>query len=61
MLMREKEIDHIETIGDLRAAIADVPDDTPLEDCMNAGMCLIYHDGKTRPEEPDSPAYVEYR
>lgn len=27
MLMREKELDHIETVSDLRADLADVPDD----------------------------------
>jgi hypothetical protein len=61
MLMREKEIDHIETIGDLLAALADVPHDTPLEDAMNCGMCLIYHEAVPRGEEPESPAYIEYR
>ncbi|MFZ2949532.1 MAG: hypothetical protein WA003_08600 [Desulfuromonadaceae bacterium] len=61
MLMREKEIDGIETVGDLFAALADGPHDTPLEDGMNCGMCLIYHEAKPRKGEPDSPAYVEYR
>lgn len=61
MLMREKEIDNIETIGDLKAAIATVPDDTPLEDGMNCGMLLRYHEAVPRPGEPESPAYVEYR
>lgn len=61
MLMREKEIDHIETVGDLRAALADVPDDTPLEDGLNGSMYLIYHEARPRDGEPESPAYVEYR
>lgn len=59
--MREKEIDHIETIGDLKRAIASVPDDTPLEDGMNCSMLLIYHDAAPREGEPESPAYVEFR
>ena len=61
MLMHEKEIDHIETIGDLRRATASLPDDTPLEDGMNGAMCLIYHEAVPRSGEPESPAYVEYR
>ena len=63
MLIREGEIDHIETIGDLRRALADVPDDTPLEDGMNGSMCLIYHPSKPIQnwETPETVAYVEYR
>ena len=61
MLMTEKEIDHIETIGDLKRAIANVPDDTPLEDGMNCGMCLIYHPAIPRAGEPAAVEYVEYR
>jgi len=63
MLMTEKEIDHIETIGDLKRAIASVPDDTPLEDGMNGCMCLTYHTGVPRNDgnpEP-SPDWVEFR
>ena len=61
MLMREKELDHIETIGDLKTAIASVPDDTPLEDGLGGGMYLVYRDAVPREGEPESPAYVEYR
>ncbi|MDD5106075.1 MAG: hypothetical protein PHC49_10710 [Desulfuromonadaceae bacterium] len=61
MLMTEKELDFIETIGDLKRAIATVPDDTPLEDGMNCGMYLRYHEAVPREGEPESPAYVEFR
>lgn len=63
MLMKEKEIDHIETIGDLKRAIATVPDDTPLEDGMNCSMLLIYHEAGPSPsgDPAGSPAYVEFR
>lgn len=40
MLMREREIDHIESAGDLRAALADVPDDMPLGDALRNGLLL---------------------
>jgi hypothetical protein len=40
MLMREKEIDNIESAGDLRAALADVPDDMPLGDGLHDGLLL---------------------
>jgi hypothetical protein len=61
MLMDEKEIDNIETIGDLKRAIATVPDDTPLEDGMESGMLLRYHEVGARIGEPESPAFVEFR
>ena len=41
MLMREKEIDGIETVGDLRAALADVPDDMPLADCFGEPLMAV--------------------
>lgn len=63
MLLNDHEIDHIETIGDLKRAIASVPEDTPLEDGMQCGMYLRYHPAVPREgmEFPETAAYVEYR
>jgi hypothetical protein len=48
MLMREKEIDGIETVGDLRSALADVPDEMPLKDCFDEPlMASLYQDKET--------------
>jgi hypothetical protein len=45
MLMKEKEIDHIQSIGDLRAALADIPDDMPICDQMGEDLCLFLTTG----------------
>jgi hypothetical protein len=44
--MREKEIDGIETVGDLRAALADVPDDMRLADCFDEPLLAKLHEDK---------------
>ena len=54
MLMREKEIAHIETVGDLRAALADCPDDMNICDLAGAGLGLSLCQ-----DEPNGPFYVE--
>ena len=56
MLMREKEIDHIETAGDLRAALADVPDNMNICDGLGNGLCLTLCQ-----DEPNGPHYIEVR
>ncbi|MFZ2949004.1 MAG: hypothetical protein WA003_05925 [Desulfuromonadaceae bacterium] len=56
MLLREKELDHIETVSDLRAALADVPDDMDIQDALGAGLYLA-----VRQDGPGEKQYIEYR
>jgi len=56
MLMSEREIDHIETFGDLRAALAECPDDMNLCDLAGDGLCLAICQ-----DEPGGQIYIEVR
>lgn len=44
-----REHDGIKTLGQLRALLADLPDDTPVHDCMEEPLCISVF------PEPQSP------
>jgi len=47
-LVREREIDGIETLGAFREATAGVPDDVPLQDLLGDGLLVtIWRDSET--------------
>lgn len=43
MLKLEREIDHIETVGDLRAALANAPDEMPICDSVGEALLVGYY------------------
>jgi hypothetical protein len=53
MLMKEKEIEGIETVGDLRAATASCPADMAIGDIFRDGLHLVL-----REDDPEGP-YIE--
>ena len=56
-----KEVDQLETLGDLRAALADLPDDMPISDGMGNPLLISVFESATATEGGTYPPlkYIE--